>query len=199
MTTAIIRPASARDAETIAAIYAPVVTRTAVSFEVEPPTVDEMQGRIAATGERLPWLVCESAGSVIGYAYACPHRVRPAYRWSVEVSVYVHEDRRRRGVGRGLYTSLFAILGLQGYRNAYAGITLPNPPSVVLHELLGFEPVGVYHEIGYKLGSWHDVGWWHLALGERGLPPEEPLIMAAVREAPGFEEALAAGRSLLRD
>ena len=194
-----IRKASMKDADAIAAIYAPVVERTAVSFEVEPPAADEMGRRIADLGERFPWLVCGRGGAILGYACACPHRVRPAYRWSVEVSVYVHTDWRRKGIGRGLYTSLLAILELQGYRNSFAGITLPNPPSVALHEQLGFEPVGVYHGIGYKLGAWHDVGWWHLALGERGLPPDEPRAMAAVQTAPGFEEALAAGTSVLRD
>jgi phosphinothricin acetyltransferase len=193
MTEAIIRPARVKDAGDIAAIYTPIVEGTAVSFEVEPPTDEEMQRRIAGAGERFPWLVCESGGSILGYAYACPHRVRPAYRWSVEVSVYVRADSRRRGIARGLYTSLIKILELQGYRNAYAGITLPNPPSVALHELMGFKPVGVYHEIGYKLGAWHDVGWWHLALGERKLPPDEPLNMVNAREDSRFEEALAAG------
>jgi len=196
--TAIIRQATERDAGQIAAIYAPVVSRTAASFETEPPGDEEMGRRIAEAEERLPWLVCERDGRVIGYATTSPHRVRPAYRWSVEVSVYIHTDWRRKGIGRGLYTALFEILALQGYCNAYAGITLPNPPSVGLHEALGFRRVGVYHAVGYKLGAWRDVGWWHLALRQRGVPPAEPVGMGAVRGAPGFEEALAAGLPFLR-
>src|SRR5918996_222132 len=138
-----IRLATERDAEEIASIYAPNVTDTIISFELEPPTADEMRLRIEATLERCPWLVCEREGRVLGYAYADAHGSRAAYRWSVDVSVYVHEDARRMGLGRALYTSLFAALDLQGFYNAYAGATLPNPASVGLHEAVGFRPVGV--------------------------------------------------------
>ena len=159
-----IRLATAGDAAPIADIYAPNVTDAVISFEAEPPDAGEMRRRIAGTLERYPWLVCERRGRVWGYAYAGAHGSRAAYRWSVDVSVYVHGEAHRAGVGRALYTSLFAALELQGFYNAYAGATLPNPASVGLHEAMGFRPVGVYRGTGYKMGAWHDVGWWHLPL-----------------------------------
>jgi L-amino acid N-acyltransferase YncA len=193
-----IRLATERDAEEIAAIYAPNVTDTIISFESEPPTADEMRLRIEGTLERYPWLVCERRGQVLGYAYAGAHGSRAAYRWSVEVSVYVHEEAHRTGVGRALYTSLFAALNLQGFYNAYAGATLPNPASVGLHESVGFRPVGVYRGVGYKLGAWHDVGWWHLPLRERVANPEPPADLPSVLGSEGWDAALASGLPLLR-
>lgn len=178
-----IRVAVPGDAEGVHAIYAPVVRDTAISFELEPPDVAAMAGRIAETLAEHPWLVCERAGAVAGYAYATTHRARPAYQWSVDVSVYVNPDARRGGVGRRLYTALFRLLALQGYRNAYAGIALPNAGSVGLHEAMGFRPVGVYRQVGFKLGAWHDVGWWQLQLGERVVPPPPPLPLAALADA----------------
>src|SRR5690606_40040690 len=130
----VIRLATEQDAAQIQAIYASIVRETAISFEFDPPTVEEMRQRIRKTFERLPWLVYEDRGAILGYVYASPHRERAAYQWSVDVSVYVRADARRSGVGRALYTSLFRLLALQGYYNAYAGISLPNPASVSLHE-----------------------------------------------------------------
>ena len=124
-----------------------------------------------------PWLVWEEDGRVLGYAYASGHRARAAYQWCVEVSVYVHPDARRGGIARRLYTELFERLREQGFYNAYAGITLPNPASVGFHEAMGFRPIGVYPKIGYKFGRWHDVGWWSLRLrddDEEPAPPKPP-------------------------
>ena len=126
-----------------------------------------------------PWLVCEIDGDVAGYAYATTHRVRAAYRWSVDTSVYVDAAPAAAGVGRGLYRSLFAILAAQGFVNAFAGIALPNPGSVALHEAVGFEPLGVYRRVGFKFGDWHDVGWWQLALTAHEASPDAPLRSAA--------------------
>ena len=126
-----------------------------------------MRGRLAKVLEPYPWLVCEDGGEVLGYVYATQHRERAAYRWSVDTSVYVRQGRQRRGVGRALYTSLLAVLPLQGYVNAYAGATLPNPASVGLHEAMGFQPVGVYRQVGFKYGAWHDVAWFQRPLQPR--------------------------------
>lgn len=197
--SATIRLASGHDAEEIRAVYAPVVERTIISFEVEPPTADEMRRRISRTLERLPWLVCERQGRVAGYAYASEHSARAAYQWSVDVSAYVHEREHRRGVGRALYTSLFAVLVLQGFYNAYAGISLPNPASVGLHEAMGFQPVGIYHSVGYKLGAWHDVGWWGLSLQEHVAFPDPPVNLRTVHASEGWDAALSSGLPLLRD
>ena len=193
-----IRLATTGDAKGIAQIYAPIVARTAISFEVVPPTEAETAQRIAAKLGHLPWLVCAQGDDVWGYAYASPHRERAAYQWSVDVSAYVHERRRRHGVGRALYTSLFALLRLQNYYTVYAGITLPNPGSVGLHEAMGFRPVGIYRSVGYKMGAWHDVGWWELPLRERTGDPTPPISLAEAQRNPAWEAALAAGESLLR-
>src|SRR5579875_154873 len=157
-----------RDAAACAAIYAPAVRDSAISFEEVPPGADEMAARIAALGAIRPWLVAERDGSVAGFAYGSLHRERAAYRWASDVSVYVAADQRRRGIGRALYVALLDRLAAQGLRMACAGIALPNPASVALHESLGFRPVGVYRNIGFKLGRWWDVGWWQLALGGEG-------------------------------
>jgi phosphinothricin acetyltransferase len=189
----IIRIASENDAPDIAAIYAPFCRETPVSFETEAPTVDEMRRRIAKTLNSFPWLVCEEDGQVLGYAYASRHRERAAYRWSVDVSVYVREGHRRSGLGRALYTSLLAVLRLQGFHNALAGATLPNPGSVALHEGMGFQPVGTYRDIGFKCDAWHDVRWWQMRL--RGPEPNaaEPLDLKQASALPGWAAALAAG------
>ena len=160
-----IRIVTRADAEAITAIYAPVVANTSISFELTPPTVDEMCGRIERKLHDLPWLVSEDAhGAVNGYVYASKHRERPAYQWSVDVTAYVREDARGSGVGKRLYQALIPELVTLGYFQAFAGIALPNDASVALHESVGFEPIGVYRKVGFKLGAWHDVGWWQKEL-----------------------------------
>jgi L-amino acid N-acyltransferase YncA len=175
-----IRLASPDDAAAVAAIYRPYVADTVISFEVEPPTEDDMRSRIAAVLERLPWLVYEEEGRVVGYAYASAHRAREAYQWSVDVAVYVDANHHRRGIGRRLYGELFSALRRLGYVNAYAGITLPNDNSVGLHEAMGFVPIGIYRSVGFKLGQWRDVGWWHLALQAPPASPEPPAALQHV-------------------
>ena len=165
-----------RDAAACLEIYAPFVRETAVSFEEIVPTVEEFAGRIRTIGATYPWLVMEIDGRVVGYAYASPHRARAAYRWAAEVTVYVAPESRGSGVGRRLYAELLDRLRRQGFQAACAGITLPNPGSVALHEAMGFEPVGVYKRIGWKAGAWRDVGWWQLALQPPAPEaPAEPL------------------------
>jgi len=173
-----IRIADADDVEGILAIYAPIVRDTAISFELEPPTPAQMRTRIESTLAQFPWLVCESDRGIDGYAYASRHRERAAYQWSADVSVYVTANRRGRGLGRGLYTPLLGMLQDLGYYSALAGIALPNPASVGLHEAMGFWPIGIYRNIGYKLGAWHDVGWWQLRLREYSGDPKPPMAMA---------------------
>jgi phosphinothricin acetyltransferase len=180
---AAIRLAAAADAAAVAAVYAPYVRDTVITFEIEPPDAAEMGRRLAAVGERFPWLVaCDGAG-LLGYAYAGEHRSRAAYRWDVDVAVYLLPRAHRRGIGRALYARLFALLRLQGYVNAYAGITLPNAASVGLHEALGFVPVGVYRGVGHKCGAWHDVGWWALRLQAPPASPAEPLPLPQLERA----------------
>jgi phosphinothricin acetyltransferase len=174
-----VRVATVGDAEAITSIYAPIVANTTISFELVPPSVDEMGSRIASTLDAYPWLVSlDDAGEVEGFVYAGRHRERPAYQWSVDVTAYVREDARGRGVGKRLYTALFDELRRLGYCQAFAGIALPNPASVALHEAVGFEPLGVYRNVGFKFGRWHDVGWWQKEL-QRPDRPEAPAAFGA--------------------
>lgn len=175
----LLRLATLEDAAGVAAVYAPVVETTAISFEYEAPSVDEMRRRMEQTSSSHPWLIADD-GSVAGYAYAAPYAARDAYRWSVAVSVYLPAERRGQGVGRRLYRSLLGLLELQGYRQAFAGIALPNEASVGLHEAMGFTLVGVAPRVGYKLGAWHDVGQWQRALANSDGPPPEPTPIAAL-------------------
>jgi len=177
MTAPLIRPADpGRDAAACAAVYAPYVEGSPISFEERAPSAEEMAARIAETSTTHPWLVAELGGEVVGYAYACRFLERPAYRWTAGVSVYVGEGWHGRGVGRALYAELFERLRRQGFRIAYAGITVPNPASVALHRGLGFVEVGVSRGIGWKEGAWRDLGWWQLDLAPEGEdPPSEPL------------------------
>ena len=181
--------ATGADAAACAAIYAPAVRDSFISFEFDPPTAEEMSRRIASTLERFPWLVSERADRVLGYAYASEHRSRPAYQWSVDVSVYVDPAAHGQGIGTALYQSLLQLVLLQGYCNAFAGITLPNPASVGLHESVGFKRVGVYHNVGFKLGAWRDVLWLELPLHRPNGPPPLPIPFPAILDSP---EALAA-------
>jgi L-amino acid N-acyltransferase YncA len=165
----------ARDAAACAAIYAPHVEDSVVSFEERAPDAEEMARRIERYSAGHAWLVAEREGEVVGYAYATAFNERPAYRWSAGVSVYVGDAARGQGVGRALYGALFDRLRERGFRTACAGITLPNEASVGLHESLGFEQVGVNREIGWKHGAWRDVGWYQLELAPAGEgPPPEP-------------------------
>lgn len=190
-----IRLAVPSDAPAVAEIYRPAVVGSPISFEYEPPDAEEMGRRIATLAPRFPWLVSEVDGVVLGYAYASPHRDRHAYQWSVDVSAYVHASVRRSGIARALYTSLFAVLALQGFRNAYAGIALPNDASVGFHTSLGFSPVGVYRQVGYKLGAWHDVGWFARELALHVHEPPPPLPVLAIVGTADFNRALESGLS----
>jgi phosphinothricin acetyltransferase len=188
----LIRMATAADAGAVRAIYAPVVESTATSFELTVPSRDEMAARITDRQPAYPWLVADDAGTVAGYAYAGRFSARPAYGWSVETSVYIADAARGHGVGRALYAALLAVLTAQGYRRAMAGIALPNPASVRLHERAGFVPAGVYRSVGWKLGAWHDVGWWQRGLAPADVAPSPPMPVTAL-PAGDLEAALAAG------
>ena len=176
-----VRLARVQDAEAVAAIYAPIVRDTFISFETEAPGAAEMARRIGATLATHPWLVAQDAdGEVLGYAYASKHQERGAYRWSVNVTAYLAEGARGQGLGRRLYSVLLPLLRRQGFRSAFAGIALPNDASVGLHEAMGFEALGVYRDVGFKLGAWRDVGWWRLALSQDDGSPAEPIAFPAL-------------------
>jgi L-amino acid N-acyltransferase YncA len=167
----VIRDAAEADAERCTTIYAPYVLETAISFESEPPTAEEMARRIAEAQRAHAWLVLEDDGEVVGYAYGVAFMSRAAYQWATAVSVYLATGRRRTGGGRALYEALFERLAARGHRTALAGIALPNEASTGLHRALGFEQVGTYRRVGWKHGRWHDVAWYQRALGDDGGPP----------------------------
>jgi phosphinothricin acetyltransferase len=169
-----VRDASVADAAACAAVYAPYVTDTTISFESEPPSAAEMARRIESARRGHAWVVLERDGRVAGYAYGGPFSGRTAYRWSCEVSVYLERGLRRSGGGRALYQALFDRLARRGFRIAAAGMSLPNEASAGLHRAMGFEPVGVYRRIGWKHGRWHDVAWSQRGLGTGDDPPAEP-------------------------
>jgi L-amino acid N-acyltransferase YncA len=164
-----IRDALPVDAAAIAEIYRPLVERTIISFELDAPDAAEMRSRIRSITRSYPWLVAVDSGAVIGYAYGCRHRDRAAYASSLDVSVYVDGAVRGRGVGSALYAALFRRLEQAGpFHRAFAGIALPNDASVALHKKHGFEPVGIYREVGCKFGRWIDVAWWQRELKNGG-------------------------------
>ena len=178
-----VRFASPEDADWIADIYAPIVRDTVTSFELDPPSADEMRRRINETLNMYPWLVAERDGQPLGYAYASQHRTRAAYRWSCDVSVYVAPAAYRQNAGTALYTRLLDILAGQGFRNAFAGIAQPNAGSVALHERMGFVHLGTYSGVGYKHGAWHDVGWWQKRLSDTDGTPADPLPLPEYRKS----------------
>lgn len=169
-----MRAASAQDAAACAAIYAPYVKDTAITFELDQPSVAEMAERIAAASRSYAWLVFEEGRRVVGYAYGSRFNPRAAYRWACEVSVYVEVGRTRTGAGRALYEALLTRLAERGFRIAVAGMTLPNEASVGLHRAIGFEEVGTFRRIGFKHGAWHDVAWMQRVLASGEGPPPEP-------------------------
>ncbi len=193
-----MRIATSDDAAQVLEIYAPFCLASPISFETEAPTIEEIRRRITSTLEFFPWLVALEGERVLGYAYASRHRDRAAYRWSADVSVYVREEARGKGLGRALYTSVFAILRLQGIYNILAGITLPNPASVALHEAMGMRPLGVYSGIGFKCGDWHDVGWWQLALRTHQGSPLEPVAFPDLRDRIECSDAIRGGLGFVK-
>lgn len=167
-----IRLARPEDGARLAEIYRPAVEVTGVSFEEVAPDAGEMSRRVASVLRTLPWVVAEDDGVVSGYAYASPHRVRPAYAWSAEVSIYVDMARHRAGLGRQLYEALFQWLRRLNIQSVYAGLVLPNPASEEFHRAMGFEEVGRYRRVGFKHGRWCDTLWMQRAVGEFPLPPD---------------------------
>lgn len=179
-----IREANEQDAGAIAAIYAPYVLKTAITFEYTPPDAAEFAGRLRRIADFFPFLAAENSAGLIGYAYASPFHERAAYAWAAETSVYVRMDSRRQGVGRRLYSALEEALRLQGIRNLNACIASPpedrdpylTRDSEAFHKWLGFHPVGIHHQCGYKFGRWYDIVWMEKLIGshESGPPAVQP-------------------------
>ncbi|BDI28633.1 N-acetyltransferase [Capsulimonas corticalis] len=186
-----IRLATTDDAEAVLRIYGPICAESAITFDVTPPPVDVLREEIAGLTREFPWLMYERDGVVAGYVYASRHRDRAAYQWAVTTSIYLDPQYHRQGIGRRLYAALFALLELQGYYTAYAGITQPNEASIGLHESLGFKEIGVYANVGFKLGEWRNVSWWGLTLRSPSSSPAPPTPLYELAGTPEFEAILA--------
>lgn len=183
-----IRTARLSDAEKILAIYKPYVQNTAITFEIEVPSLALFRKRIINVSKTHPWLVCEIKGQIAGYAYAGLHRTRACYQWSTEASVYVHHEFRNRKIAYALYNALFDVLTAQGFRNVLAGITLPNEASIKFHEALGYILVGTYKDIGFKHGKWRNVSWYEKALTKDQLTPKVPVLFSKLNS--GYEKII---------
>lgn len=187
-----IRLAVPTDGPRLAEIYEPAVLARGISVELTPPSAAEMAARVTETLKIRPWIVAET-DRIIGYAYSGPHRVRPGYAWSAEVTIYTDTTYHRKGTGRALYTSLFALLTLQGYQNIYAGVTISNHPSLAFHEAMGFKAVAEYPQIAFKQDQWLTLRWYHKALGTHPVPPAPIVPLPELIGTPAFGQALAAG------
>ncbi len=179
-----IRLINDSDAEAVLEVYKPYILKTSITFEYEVPSVAEFSERIKTITAEYPWLVCLQNGEIIGYAYGCKHRYRTAYSWSAESTIYMKSDFHGKGIGRVLYNTLFSILQLQGFVNVYAGVGLPNEKSERFHEAMGFEIIGDFKKIGYKLGKWHNVRWFQKHLSEHKIEPPTPKSMTDIKSEP---------------
>lgn len=169
----LIRPVVSADVSDILEIYAPYIKDTAITFETEVPTLEEFTKRIESIKTEYPYLVCEFGDKIIGYAYVSRHRARSAYKYSVDVSVYVDLNYQHMGAGKALYTALFEQLKSYDFYTAYASITMPNEKSTGLHKAFGFYEIGTYHNVGYKNGKWLDVAWFEKQLKKYDTPKKE--------------------------
>ena len=193
-----IRLGTADDAAAMREIYNREVLETTNTFDLEPRSLEQQQEWISEREGALGVVVAEIDRRVVGFASLSPYRPRAAYQWSVEVTVYVNERYQGRGVGRAAYTSLIECLRLQGFRSAFAVIALPNPASVGLYENLGFDPIGIHRTAGYKLGQWHDIGWWQLVLQDHGASPSPPRQICDILDTPEWHEAISKGLDYVR-
>jgi len=194
-----IRLATEADSASILEIYAPFITDTVITFEYEVPTVADFGKRITNIQKKYPWLICEVNDSVVGYAYASEYMQRKAYDWSVDFTIYIKPQYHRKKIGKALYFALFELLILQGYYNAYAGITLPNIKSESLHHSFGFKPIGVYQNVGYKFGNWHDVKWFQLKIQNYSNSPLTPKIIDEINNTPDFNAIIQKAEKMIID
>lgn len=194
-----IRLASLADSASILDVYAPFITDTVITFEYDIPTVAEFGKRITNIQKKYPWLVCEVNGVVVGYAYASEYRERVAYDWSVDFTIYIKPEYHRKNIGKALYSALVEILILQGYYNAYAGVTIPNINSESIHQSLGFKAIGVYQNVGYKFGKWLDTKWFELIMQDHSTSPTTPKIIDEINNTPEFNAIIKKAEQTIAD
>lgn len=191
------RIAAPEDAAALAAVYAPYVTGTSITFEYDPPGAEEFCSRIHQIQQQFPYLVCLLDGKIAGYAYAHAFHERAAYQWDAELSIYLHEDAHRKGIANALYNCLLTFLKEQGYLQVYALITIPNEPSIGFHSRYGFTEMGTYQTIGYKLGAWHDVRIMEKRLAPLPKEPTPPQPFSALNQT-WVEEMLKSAAASVR-
>lgn len=195
----IIRLAEKRDVPGILEIYAPFILGTSVTFEEIVPDESSFWERIQEIMAEMPYLVCEIDGRIAGYAYASGYRSRASYRWSKEVTAYIHPDFQRKRVAEALYTSLHEMVRYQGVADMLAIITMPNRPSVAFHEHFGYRKCGEFSKVGYKLGQWQNVGWFELFLQDEKEAPKDRIIpLHEITGLPIFQEAIQKGLNKLK-
>lgn len=190
-----IRLATPADAAGMLDIYKHYVENTSYTFEYEVPSKQEFEARILAVTPAFPWLVCELDGQIVGYAYAHKHRDRTAYQWSPESTIYIDHNYHGKGLARVLYETLFEILKLQGFFNVYAGVLSTNENSTAFHKALGFEEIGLFRNIGYKLGEWHSNMWYQLHLAEHHAEPSVPAAFSEMKDSPAITTILNAANN----
>jgi len=192
-----IRLASEAQCASILEIYEKFITDTVITFECKVPSVEEFSERMANIQKKYPWLVCEFQGNVVGYAYASQFNERSAYDWSVDFSVYIKPESQGKNLGKALYFALLELLKLQGYYNAYAGVTLPNIKSEGLHKSVGFKEAGVFHNAGFKFGDWYHVKWFELKIQEYSLKPAKPKTIGEINNTFEFNEVICKAEQML--
>lgn len=176
-----IRYAQIKDAKRMLNIYSQYVKNTTVSSEYKPPDIKEFCKRIENYMQKTPWLVCEIDDKIVGYCYASMFKIRSAYQWSVETSIYVSQDFHRFGIATALYTAIFEILYIQGYYNIYVSITSSNKKSIKFHKSMGFNVSGVYKNCMYKFGKWHDVIYMNKTLRKHDKSPRPTIKLKDVK------------------
>jgi phosphinothricin acetyltransferase len=190
MNTPTIRLIRDSDYAGVLAVYTPYVLDTVITFEYEVPTLDEFTKRLSTIAKYYPVLVCEVDGDIVAYCYGSIHRVKTAYQWSVESTIYIAEAYHHKGLAAIMYTCLFDILRLQGFINVYAGISVPDGKSDKFHPKFGFKYLGVFPKIGYKHGSWHDLKWYEYILSERIDNPPAPIPISEIWDSEAVREIL---------
>lgn len=196
---ATIRLAEQRDVPGILEIYAPFILDTSVTFEETIPDQESFWERIQVIMAELPFLVCEINGRIAGYAYASGYRSRASYRWTKEVSVYIHPDFHRKKVAHALYTSLHEMVCYQGIANLLAIITMPNEPSVAFHEYFGYRKCAEFSKVGYKMGQWQNVGWFELFIQDENQAPKDRILpLSEITGLSIFQEAIEKGLEILK-
>ena len=194
-----IRLIQENDTQAVLDIYAPYVLNTYITFEYDVPTLQEFSEKIRTITSEYPWLVCLLDNKIIGYAYGSEHRHRTAYKWSPESTIYLTEDEQGKGIGRILYSTLFDILRLQGFFNVYAGVGIPNDRSERLHRSVGFQELGIFKKVGYKLGKWHDTKWFQLHLQEHMIDPPLPRSVAEIKSSTELHAILESANEMINN